>query len=290
MPQFRGAIVRERWKQAGLIFLSLLALVIVLKACTTTLIWAHNNSLFIGYAVLGIVTFLTYLASVRWIERRTVAEFTLPRSLSELADGVATGLALFASVIGVLWAVGVYQPQGWGSAGELGLAAMFWLFIGVVEEILFRGLVYRLCCAVLGTWGAIVVSGLAFGLVHGIDPGATASALASVALAGLMLGAAFALNGRLWLPIGIHAGWNFAEGSLFGTAVSGQNLGASLIEAKVAGPELLTGGRFGPEASLVSVIVLLVATGFLVWRIAALQRVEPPIWRAGKAAPSSGGA
>jgi membrane protease YdiL (CAAX protease family) len=142
--------------------------------------------------------------------------------------------------------------------------------------------VYRLCCKILGTWGAIVASGILFGLVHGIDPGATATALSSVALAGLLLGAAFALSRRLWLPIGIHTGWNFAEGSLFGTAVSGNSLGGSLATATLSGPEILTGGRFGPEASIVTVIVLFVATAFLLWRTARRRRSEPPIWRAGK--------
>lgn len=282
--------MRERWKQAGLIFLSLLAVVIAFVACATALRLVGNHSIVIAYVALAIVGFLAYLASVRWIERRPVAEFSRVPALPELAGGIMVGLSLFALVIAALWAVGVYQPQGWGSYGGIGVGFILWLAVGVLEEIGFRGLVYRLCCVVLGTWGAIVVSGLAFGLVHGMDPGATPTALASVALAGLLLGAAFALTGRLWLPIGIHAGWNFAEGSLFGAAVSGQDLGASLIKATVAGPELLTGGRFGPEASIVTVIVLLVATGFLVWRIAALQRVEPPIWRAGKAAPAAGGA
>jgi uncharacterized protein len=286
MHPIREMNVRERWKRAGLIFLSLLALVIAFVACAVAVRLIGIHSIVIAYVALATVCSLAYLASVRWVERRPVAEFSLPPALPELAGGMMVGLALFAIVIGVLWAVGVYQPQGWGSFGGIGLGFVFWLAIGVLEEIEFRGLVYRLCGAVLGTWGAIVVSGLAFGLVHGMDPGATATALASVALAGLLLGAAFALTGRLWLPIGIHAGWNFAEGSLFGTAVSGHDLGASLIKARVAGPELLAGGRFGPEASIVTVIVLLAATGFLVRRIAALRRVEPPIWRAGKAAPA----
>jgi hypothetical protein len=123
-----------------------------------------------------------------------------------------------------------------------------------------------------------------------MDPGATPMALTAVGVGGLMLGAAFALTGRLWLPIGIHTGWNFAEGSLFGTAVSGSNVGASAIRAKLAGPELLAGGRFGPEASIVTVMVLLVATVILLWLVARRQRIEPPIWRAGNKRPAIGAA
>ncbi len=279
--------MRQRWKQAGLIFLNLLGVAIASLACGVGLFWLHNRSLLNAYVAAAIVSALAYLAGARWIERRSVAEFALPPALLELAGGILGGIALFAIVIGTLWVAGAYQPQGWGSFGGVGLAFVLWLAIGEVEEILFRGLVYRLCGRIFGTWGAILVSGIAFGLVHGIDPGATATALASVALAGLMLGAAFALTRRLWLPIGIHAGWNFAEGSLFGTAVSGNDLGASVLRAKLAGPEILTGGRFGPEASIVTVIALLVVTSYLVWRIARLRCAEPPIWRVGKDAPAS---
>jgi uncharacterized protein len=277
--------VRQRWKQAALIFLGLLALAVAIYAFAHALRWIHPGSAVIAYGSAAIIGLLVYLAAVRWIERRPVTELSLAPALPELAVGLVVGLMLFATVIAVLWIAGAYQPLGWGSLDGIGMAFLLWLAVGVLEEIEFRGLVYRLCCAVFGTWGAIVVSGALFGLVHGLDPGATPMALTSVAIAGLMLGAAFALTGRLWLPIGIHTGWNFAEGSLFGTAVSGGNLDASAIRAKLAGPELLTGGRFGPEASIVTVTVLLVATIILVWRVARLQRAEPPIWRAAEKAP-----
>jgi hypothetical protein len=89
------------------------------------------------------------------------------------------------------------------------------------------------------------------------------------------------------LPIGIHTGWNFAEGSLFGTAVSGNTYGNSLTTAKLIGPDILTGGRFGPEASVVAVIVLSVVTTFLLWRIARLRRSVLPIWRIGRGEPAA---
>ncbi|HLH90264.1 MAG TPA: CPBP family intramembrane glutamic endopeptidase [Xanthobacteraceae bacterium] len=283
--------MRQRWKQAGLIFLSLLALAVALFAFAHALRWLRIIPVVVTYGSAAItgsaatIALLVYLAAVRWIERRPVTEFSPSPALPELILGLVAGLMLFAFVIAILWIAGAYQPLGWGSLDGIGFAFPLWLAVGVMEEIEFRGLVYRLCCAVFGTWGAIVVSGVLFGLVHGAAPGATPMALTSVAIAGLMLGAAFALTGRLWFPIGIHAGWNFAEGSLFGTAVSGGNLGASAIRAKLAGPELLAGGRFGPEASIVTVIVLLIATIILIWRVAKLPRVEPPIWRAGKEAP-----
>jgi membrane protease YdiL (CAAX protease family) len=261
--------------------LSLLAYVAAYRGYVYVFTHMDNRSLLLGYGGLAVVTVVVYPVAARLIERRPVGELSLAPAIPELFAGVLSGIALFASVIASLWIAGVYQPQGWGSFdGSLGLALLFWLAIGVAEEIQFRGFVYRLCGTLFGTWGAILVSGIAFGLIHAMDPGATATALSSVALAGLFLGAVFALSGRLWVPIGFHTGWNFAEGSLFGTAVSGSNVGGSLVNAKLVGPEILTGGRFGPEASIATVVVLLVATIVLVWRIAASRRIEPPIWRA----------
>ena len=279
--------MRQRWIQAGLIFVTLLLVVIAYRGCVIALAWVHTRSLLEAYVAVTLACLIAYLIGARFIERRSVAEFSLSPALREIAGGLLAGIALFATVIGVLWIAGIYQPQGWRSVDGIGYAFVFWFAVGVLEEIQFRGLLYRLCCKIFGTWGAVVLSGVVFGLVHGIDPGATATALSSVALAGFLLGAAFALTGRLWLPIGIHAGWNFAEGSLFGTAVSGSTVGASLTTAKLAGPEILTGGRFGPEASIVTVIVLLVVTAFLLWRIARLRRTEPPIWRAAKGEPAA---
>jgi membrane protease YdiL (CAAX protease family) len=279
--------VRQRWIEAALIFLILLLLIVAYAGCAFVLARLHNVSEVQAYGVVAIVCLLVYLVGARFIERRSVPEFSLSPALSEIVAGLLAGIALFAAVIFVLWLAGVYQPLGWGSLNGIGPAFVLWLAVGLLEEIQFRGLVYRLCGKIFGTWGAIVLSGILFGLIHGIDPGATATALSSVAMAGLLLGAAFALTGRLWLPIGIHAGWNFAEGSLFGTAVSGSTVRDSLSIAKLIGPDILTGGRFGPEASIVTVVVLFVATTFLVWRIAWLRRTEPPIWRAGKSEPAA---
>ncbi|HEY1542874.1 MAG TPA: type II CAAX endopeptidase family protein [Xanthobacteraceae bacterium] len=280
--------VRQRWKQVALTFITALLVMIAYVGCAIALMATRNRSELAAYGAIAITSLLAYLAGVRLIEWRPVTEFSLSRFLPEIAAGLVAGIALFAAMIGVLWIAGVYQPQGWTSIdGSIGTAFVLWVAVGVHEEILFRGLVYRLCCKIFGTWGAIVMSGLLFGLVHGTEPGATAIALSSVALAGLLFGAAFALTGRLWLPIGIHTGWNFAEGSLFGTAVSGNTYGNSLTTAKLIGPDILTGGRFGPEASVVTVIVLSVVTTFLLWRIARLRRSVLPIWRIGRGEPAA---
>jgi uncharacterized protein len=102
-----------------------------------------NTEAYIGFAALCLVL---YLAVVKWIERRRAAELSLAGAGREFSAGVLTGLALFSLIITILWTTGAYQLQGWGGSNALGLAVMvFWFAVAVEEEILFRGLLCRLC-------------------------------------------------------------------------------------------------------------------------------------------------
>lgn len=233
------------------------------------------NSLAVVF--LSLIVIGTYLAGVRWIERRQPAELLSIRP-SELAAGFGLGIALFATVMLLLWAFGVYHPSGTGRAGGLAGGFVVAFFGAIVEEILFRGFLFRLSAKVVGTAGALVFTSALFGAAHAANPGATVWSSAAIALeAGVLLGAAYALTDRLWLPIGLHVGWNFTEGSIFGMSVSGGNITSSLISGSLHGRDILTGGAFGPEASIVAVMVCLLASSVLLWRLIHLRRIGSPI-------------
>src|SRR5664280_2574587 len=147
---------------------------------------------------------------------------------------------------------------GLGTNRGLGHRTFFAVLAGIMEEILFRGLLFRLSSKIVGTWGALIFTAGLFGLAHTLNPGATIGSSVAIALeAGVLLGAAYAATQRLWVPIGLHAGWNFTEGSLFGMTLSGNNMGVGLLRGSLSGPRILTGGEFGPEASIVAVLVCL---------------------------------
>ena len=95
---------------------------------------------------------------------------------------------------------------------------------------------------------------------------------------GVLLALAYAATRSLWLPIGLHFGWNFTEGGIFGAAVSG-GLSDGLIRAPLAGPPLITGGAFGPEASLAALAVSLSASIALAWYVVHTGRWRRPRWR-----------
>jgi membrane protease YdiL (CAAX protease family) len=269
--------MRKSWKEVGLGTLNLLAIALVIPVAQPA--FRKHLPDTVGQALVTLLVLATYIAGSKWIERRKPSELNVRRLLPEVAAGSVIGFALFTFSMAILWTVGVYHPVGGGAANGLlsGLDAA--ILGGVFEEIVFRGLIFRLCSKILGTWGALLVTAGLFGAAHAFNRGATVSSSLAIAIeAGVLLGAAYAATQRLWVPIGLHIAWNFTEGSIFGMSVSGNGVNVGLIQGSLSGPRILTGGQFGPEASIVAVIVCLVAALYFIRRIASRQVVEPPVW------------
>jgi uncharacterized protein len=233
----------------------------------------------VGGILLALLVLATYIAASKWIEHRAPTELNIRHLLPEAAAGFVVGLVLFSSVMAILWAAGVYHPTGRGTVNGLAAGFVAALVAGIVEETMFRGLLFRLSSKVLGTWGALLLTATLFGAAHAFNPGATASSSLAIALeAGVLLGAAYAARQSLWLPIGLHIGWNFTEGSVFSMSVSGGTMNAGLLRGSLSGPRILTGGQFGPEASIVAVVVCLAVALYFIRRVTILHRTEPPAW------------
>jgi hypothetical protein len=162
---------------------------------------------------------------------------------------------MFGAVIACIALTGGYRVDGSGSmsvaVGFLGFTAA----AAVTEELLFRGVLLRVLEERVGTWVALLLTAVLFGAMHLANPDATVwGALAIAIEAGGMLGAAYVATRTLWLPIGLHFGWNFAAAGIFGTEVSGSDAPQGLLEGVTSGPVLLSGGDFGPEGSLFAVL------------------------------------
>ena len=151
--------------------------------------------------------------------------------------------------------LGGYRVTGTNPASVLVPVLALAIFSGVFEEIIARGLVFRLLEQWLGTWTALALSSLLFGFLHMLNPHATVLAAAAISIeAGLLLGALYLLTRRLWMAIGLHMAWNFTQGGVYGVAVSGLETPGLLFNT-MQGPAILTGGAFGAEASLPAVII-----------------------------------
>ena len=228
-------------------------------------LWGENLA-------IVVIMIVAYRLLVRWTEQRKATELGFAQAIPGAVGGALLGFILFCAVYAVLWAAGVATFKGF--AGTTGLIAAMATPVGaaVGEEILMRGGVYRLIEEGFGSAVAIIASGALFGLLHLGNPGATIeSSLAIATEAGVLLAAAYVLTRSLWLPIGLHFGWNFTEGGIFGAAVSGGTV-KGVINAPLAGPAYLTGGQFGPEASIAAVGVSLVVA--IVMLVLAAQRGE----------------
>ena len=229
--------------------------------------------------ILAIVSLGVYTVFVRWVERRPVSELSASGAWGEWARGLGLGAALMTAVIAVLWALGLYKVSGINPWTAILPVLTISITSGVIEEVVFRGVFFRIIEESLGTWITMGVTALFFGLLHLVNPNATLVAGLAIALeAGILLAAIYVLTRRLWMVIGIHMAWNFTQGGLFGVAVSG-NQRPGLLQSTLQGPHILTGGEFGAEASLVTVILCFSAGLYFIWRGRQKGHFVRPFWR-----------
>jgi hypothetical protein len=207
--------------------------------------------------------YFAYRFFVRTVEKRDVTELSRTKALREFGLGSLMGFGLFSTVIAVLGLMGIYRVTGSHSMLLPVIGALAGAFVSAfVQELMFRGVIYRITEEWLGLRRAVAISAALFSLIHGTEAGATIFSTVTIALqAGLILAAAYALTGRIWMAFGLHMMWDFAQDGIFGIGLAGQSGGAipGLLQAGLNGPRLLTGGPFGVEASVVSLAVTLIA-------------------------------
>ncbi len=223
-----------------------------------------------------------YALYVRWVEKRPLVEFGRHGALRELGAGLLLGASLFGLCVGVLALMGNYRITGTRELGMLWVPIWIALASGTIEEILFRGVIFRLLEESLGTWIALTISAALFGAIHIGNPNATLLAAVAIAFeAGVMLAAAYVLTRRLWLAMGIHAAWNFTQSGIFSVPVSGFPIQGVFI-GELRGPAWLSGGAFGVEASVVAFAVCTAAGIALLLMAHRRGRFIAPFWRRGR--------
>jgi len=222
---------------------------------------------------------VTYLAG-RLIDRRSFADFGVnfsKRWWVDLGFGLGLGALLMGLIFIVGWLSGSVRVTGFfmvpnsngGFVMALLQALVFFVFVGIYEELLSRG--YHLVNLAEGFKGkllgerwalmlAFLVSSIVFGVLHLGNPNATWVSAVNISIAGLFLGLGMVLTGSLAIPIGLHITWNFFQGNVFGFAVSGMNIGATIIATETVGNTWLVGDAFGPESGLLSLVAMVVGS------------------------------
>jgi len=229
--------------------------------------------------ILSLMAMVGYYLYCGLVEGRSPGELSRNRSLIQTGKGLLMGFA-FISVIMLLIALGNgYQIDGWNNPYLILPALIMSIQAGIVEEIFTRGVLFRIVEEWVGTWFSVLLSALVFGFMHIWNPNATLFSSLSIALtAGVILALLYVITRKLWVPIGLHIGWNLTLGGIYGAPVSGTEV-TGLLKATLEGPEWLTGGAFGPEASIMTLAVFLVFGVLLVRKITRDGSWMKPLWR-----------
>ena len=239
-------------------------------ADSLALVGSEVSQSVLGLSVLTVVTsaivLVLYALFVKLLEKHWPTDLKLNKLLPHTLLGLLVGCIYMIMVVSSMVALGCASVSERDFSGQAQFnIIMTFLAVAVGEEIMFRGIIFRLIDERWNTWAALIVSSLIFGFGHISNDNATWwSSLAIAIEAGLLLGAAYKWSGTLWVPIGIHWAWNYVQGNVFGLAVSGNGSGDSVLATTVNGPDIITGGAFGPEASIIAVIFgILISMVFL---------------------------
>jgi uncharacterized protein len=264
---------------------------------------AAGNSTILIVRVVGLILMTTVALAVTWgagkvLDRRAFASYGFNFNRDwwlDLAFGLLLGALLMAAIFAVELALGwititalfsnIHAAPFWPAVL---VAVLLFIDVGVREELIFRGYQLRNLAEGLnfprlgGARGALLwsylLTSILFGFAHFANPNATFLSTINIMVAGLFLGLGYVLTGELAIPIGLHITWNFFQGNVFGFPVSGTQAMPQFIEIEQRGPEIWTGGAFGPEAGIIGLLAIavgcLLTAAWVRWRRGGLRLHE----------------
>ncbi len=241
----------------------------------------------ISLGVLSVCALLAVFVVTRLIEQRKLAAIGLDlrHFVIDWLKGAGLGAAYLCASVGILALLGGYRIIGLEFAGQALAGGLLLHFcVGVFEETLFRGILFRFLEEGFGSWIALTMTALFFGFLHLSNPNASLWSAAAIALeAGVSFGAVYMATRSLWVVMGFHTAWNFLQGTVFGVAVSGNGVPSdSLFKPVIQGNQWLTGGAFGIEASAISVVLGLgLGIYFIVRAVQQKRFMRGLLWRSG---------
>ncbi|WP_128893074.1 CPBP family intramembrane glutamic endopeptidase [Erythrobacter sp. HKB08] len=220
-----------------------------------------------------------YKLVIRRLGRRKQDDLPVAGSLTDTALGFGVGAAIFTTVVGIAAVAGAYRVTGQGGFSDfVQIVMLTGVSAGLIEELLLRGIIFRWLEEFAGSWVALAISSLLFGFGHAANDNATLFSSIAIAIeAGILLGGAYMLTRSLWLAVGIHAGWNVTQGFIWGVPVSGYSF-QGLVDARLSGPDWLSGGAFGLEASVIALVVATTAGVWMVWQARKEGKWITPMW------------
>lgn len=208
---------------------------------------------------------------VKWVEKRPISSlgFFKKNWFKELALGFLVGSLQFSLALGLVYLLGGVEVSGVDVSSTTWLYVLstipFWLIQGGTEELLTRGWLLPILNKRTNLAIAVGISSSLFGLMHLANDHVTFLSILNIVLFGITMALYMLKRDNLWGVVGLHGAWNFVQGNIFGIAVSGQSVGASLFHfvEKAGAPEWISGGGFGTEGSLITSLVELLFIVYL---------------------------
>jgi len=237
------------------------------------------NNLTVG-VISAILAIISYIFLYRIYEKRKITEFSKKGIVKNLTTGIVLGAILQSLTILVIYLKGGYSVLSINPILFIIPPLTMAFSSAIFEEILFRGVIFRIIEEKLGSYIGLIISALIFGALHLANPNSSLSAGIGLAIqAGLLLAAAYIYSRNLWFPIAIHFAWNFTQSAIFGANVSGNAISKTLITSKIEGAEWFTGGQFGPEGSIQATLFCLIATIILLILSHRKGNIIKPYWQ-----------
>lgn len=230
--------------------------------------------------IVAILAIVSYSYLFKRYEQREITEFSKNNFFKNLMLGLTLGVVLQALTILVIYLKGGYTIISINPVLYIIPPLTMAFTSAIVEEILLRGIVFRITEEKLGSYLALLISAALFGAMHFANPNSSLTAAVGLAIqAGLLLAAAYIYSRNLWFPIALHFAWNFTQSAIFGAKVSGNTISKTLITSEIEGAVWYTGGQFGPEGSVQATLFCLIPTIVLLVLSHKAGRIIKPYWR-----------
>ena len=220
----------------------------------------------------------TYIYFFRKYEKREINEFSSKGIGKYLLSGTLIGVVLQSLTMLVIALNGGFEIVSVNPISNVIIPFTIAFTVAIFEEILIRGIIFRIMEEKLGSYISLLISAIIFGALHLVNPHSTLISGLCVGIeAGLLLGAAYIYTRNLWFPIAIHFAWNFMQSGIFGAITSGNEKTSSLLTTKLTGKLFITGGEFGPEGTIQALIFCVLAS--IVLLQLSKHKLIHPNWR-----------
>jgi len=231
-------------------------------------------------AVVSIVVFmLLYSLYVRFVEKRKAFEISREKSIVEFGWGILISFALVGFMVLLMYILGYYRVIETNSP-QIIVDSLFFFGMGAFLQVLaFRVVLFRLFEESLGSWLAFILVAAIFSVAHIQNPNSSLWSTLALIITDILLVAAFIYTRRIWLVWSIHMGWNFFQDGIFGMPNSGITDFQSWIQPAISGPEWITGGSFGIEASVIAVCLSLAVAIVILKMSINKKQIVSPIWK-----------